>query len=416
MITTEQRQLIDATLPAVEAVAFEITSTFYPLMFARYPEVLNYFNQANQIKGTQRHALANAVITYAKNLDRLDQLGDRVSLIAHKHCSLGILPEHYPIVGECLLAAIAEVLGDAVNDDIVAAWGAAYQQLADILIGVEQSLYQTHQEREGGWQGFKPLTVIEKIQESEVITSFVLQAPDQQVMDFEPGQYITLLKVFDDLEHRRNYSLSDAPGKSTLRISVKREPGGLWSNYLHDQVRPGDTLVASAPFGDFVLRDNAKPMVLITAGVGITPAISMLNAACQKAEHDKNTERDIHFIHCARNSAHHAFAEFIQAMEAEHPNLRKTFIYSDPSASDLAGTTGHADAFGLLKDEHLIEHLGDNRDVDVYVLGPKPFMQCVLSMTARLGIPQDQVYFEFFGPLEDLQRAPTVSKGDVAVA
>lgn len=400
MITEQQRQLIEQTLPAVEAHAFDITSTFYPLMFGRYPQVLNYFNQANQIRGTQRHALANAVIIYAKNLDRLDQLGERVSLIAHKHCSLGILPEHYPIVGECLLAAIAEVLGDAVNDDIIAAWGAAYQQLADILMGVEQDIYSRHQQRAGGWEGFKAFNVIAKEKESEIITSFVLQADDKQVIDFEPGQYITLLQAFDGLEHRRNYSLSDKPGKTTLRISVKREEDGLWSNHLHDDVKVGDQLKVSAPYGNFVLKQNSKPMVLVTAGVGITPAISMLTAATS----DHRMEgRDIHFIHCARNSQHHAFGEYVQRISDNDASVRKMVIYSDPLASDLEGNTGSADAFGLLNETHFIQHLADDRDVELYILGPKPFMQCALNMAANLGIPQDQVHYEFFGPLEEIQ-------------
>jgi len=400
MISAEQRTLIDATLPAVEAVAFEITSTFYPLMFDRYPQVLNYFNQANQVKGTQRHALANAVITYAKNLDRLEQLGERVSLIAHKHCSLGILPEHYPIVGECLLAAIAEVLGDAVNDEIIDAWGAAYQQLANILISVEKDIYDEHLNRKGGWAGFKGFKVIEKIKESEVITSFVLQAEDQLIIDFEPGQYITVLKTFDGLEHRRNYSLSDAPGKNTLKISVKREPGGIWSNYLHDGVVLGDSLQISAPSGDFTLRQNPKPVLLVTAGVGITPAISMLNAAV--GEH-RIEGRDIHFVHCARNGDHHAFGAHVEAVAQAHSEVSKTILYSNPTEAELAGNPGSADDFGFLKAAHLEAHLGDNRDVEVYILGPKPFMQCVLNLTAELGVDPAQVHFEFFGPLEELQ-------------
>lgn len=400
MITQQQRTLIDQTLPAVEANALKITSTFYPLMFGRYPQVLNYFNQANQARGTQRHALANAVVTYAKHLDALDKLGERVSLIAHKHCSLGIKPEHYPIVGECLLAAIAEVLGDAVNDDILNAWGAAYQQLANILIDVERDIYQRQHQRTGGWEGFEGFTVIGKVAESEVITSLVLQAKDQRIIDFEPGQYITLLKAFDGLEHRRNYSLSDKPGKTTLRISVKREPDGVWSNHLHDEVSVGDVLQISAPYGDFVLRDSHKPMVLVTAGVGITPAISMLAAAISSHQ---VAGRDIHFIHCARNGAHHAFDDYVQQVEEMYPEVKKTFIYSDPTDEDIRGEQGSADAFGLLNESHLQQHLGSERDVECYVLGPKPFMHCVLGMASRLGIPDSQVHYEFFGPLEEIQ-------------
>src|SRR5690606_22688026 len=130
-----------------------ITEVFYPLMFARYPAVTAYFNQAHQAQGTQRRALANAVVAYASNLDRLEALGDAVALIVHKHASLNVLPEHYPIVGECLLAASREVLGEAASDEVLAAWGAAYQQLAEILIGAEEAVYQENEQRHGGWRG-----------------------------------------------------------------------------------------------------------------------------------------------------------------------------------------------------------------------------------------------------------------------
>lgn len=98
MLTPAQIQTINATVPAVSAHARQITEHFYPLLFNRYPQVLEYFNKTNQEKGSQRQALANAVIAYASNIERLELMGDAVSLIAQKHCSLGILPEHYPLL------------------------------------------------------------------------------------------------------------------------------------------------------------------------------------------------------------------------------------------------------------------------------------------------------------------------------
>lgn len=123
MLSQTSRDIIDATLPAVAENIDRITEVFYPLMFQRYPAVRAYFNQAHQAQGTQRRALANAVVAYASNLDRLEALGDAVALIVHKHASLDIQPEHYPIVGECLLAAVREVLGEAASDAVLAAWG-----------------------------------------------------------------------------------------------------------------------------------------------------------------------------------------------------------------------------------------------------------------------------------------------------
>lgn len=400
MITPQQRQLIDATLPVVEANAVKITSCFYPLMFQRYPEVLVYFNQTNQAKGTQRQALANAVVAYAKHLDKLGAISATVNLIVQKHCSLGILPEHYPIVGECLLAAIAEVLGDAVTEDILEAWGAAYQQLADILIGTEKGVYQQNLQRQGGWTDGRQFELVEKRKESDVITSFVLkpQSSDEEI-DFAPGQYVTLIQTIAGEQVRRNYSLSDAPGKNTLQISVKREEGGLVSSYLHDKLVVGELLELTAPCGNFTLKSNNKPLVLVTAGVGITPALSMLNAA---ADQQKIEGREIHFIHCAQNSASHGFADHVNQLVNKHLQVSKTFIYSHPTVNDLDRSSGHADDFGLLTREHLDQHLRGKQDVELYVLGPKGFMQSALQFAADLGIPESQTHYEFFGPLEEL--------------
>ena len=401
MITPQQKKIIDATLPVVEANAVKITSCFYPLMFEKYPQVLEFFNQTNQQKGTQRQALANAVVAYAKHLDNLGAISPTVRLITQKHCSLGILPEHYPIVGECLLAAIAEVLSDVITDEILDAWGAAYGQLAEILIGVEDEVYQKNQLRAGGWKGVKGFRVIEKRMESDEITSFVLKPNDQQgPIDFTPGQYITLVQSLNGETVRRNYSLSDKPGKSTLQISVKREEGGVMSNFLHQQIEVGDQLNLTAPCGDFTLQNNAKPLVLVTAGVGITPALSMLNAALDSHYIEG---REIHFIHCARNGGSHSFAKQLLNSCETHSQLNHTFIYSEPSALDRGGLTGHADDFGFLTTQHFDKHLQQSTDVELYILGPKPFMQNALQLAADYGIKESQTHFEFFGPLQELK-------------
>jgi nitric oxide dioxygenase len=227
MLSKHSKDVIAATLPAVKAHATEITGVFYPLMFERYPQVKAYFNQAHQQQGTQRQALANAVVAYASNLDRLEVLGDAVSLIVHKHVSLGIEPEHYPIVGECLLAAIELVLGDAASDEVLTAWGEAYAQLAELLIGAEEQRYRANGQMPGGWRGERRFRLQRKVRESEVISSFYLVPCDGGALPaFKPGQYICLILQIDGQTVRRNYSLSDCPGRDYLRISVKREEGG----------------------------------------------------------------------------------------------------------------------------------------------------------------------------------------------
>lgn len=382
--------LIKATVPAVKAHGDAITACFYPLMFEQYPEVIPYFNQTNQAKGTQPKALANAVIAYAENIDALGNLSDAVTKIVHKHCALGIQPEQYPIVGDCLLQAIAKVLGDAATDDIISAWGKAYGQLADILIGAEEAVYAAHEQLDGGWRGERTFTLTKRVDESSVITSFYFEPSDGgTVPTFDAGQYITLVLDVNGQSVRRNYSLSDSPNNRYFRISVKREPNGVVSGHLHNQLAVGDTVQILPPSGDFVLLKNDKPLVLLTAGVGITPAISMLNVEAASG-------RDIHFIHAALNSSTHAFKSHVDTVAAANNNVSTLYVYDKPN------TDCQPDAKGFITEALLSEQLPCDRDVEFYLLGPKPFMAAALSMATKLGVPVAQIHYEFFGPLEDL--------------
>src|SRR5690606_17530782 len=133
--------------------------------------------------------------------------------------------------------------------------------------------------------------------------------------EFKPGQYTTVLASVGGQSIRRSYSLSDAPGQAHLRISVKREPHGVMSNHLHDEVQVGDQLALLPPVGDFSLRDSHRPLILLTGGVGITPAVSMLNACVDSG-------REIHFIHAALNSQVHAFRRHTEELALRHRNLK----------------------------------------------------------------------------------------------
>ncbi|WGK60390.1 NO-inducible flavohemoprotein [Halopseudomonas sp. SMJS2] len=390
MLSQQSKDIIAATLPVVREHAATITAVFYPLMFERYPEVKGFFNEAHQGQGTQPQALANAVVAYAANLDRLEVLGDAVSLIVQKHVSLNIQPAHYPIVGECLLAAIRAVLGEAASDAVLGAWGEAYGQLADILIGAEEQRYQQNEQKTGGWRGERSFTVQRKERESDVITSFYLVPSDGgPLAEFVPGQFTCLVVDIGGRSVRRNYSLSDRPGLGHYRISVKREAEGEVSSFLHDRIQVGDELRLTAPSGSFMLNQQQRPLVLLTGGVGITPAISMLQPALESG-------RQVHFLHGALNSSTHAFREHVDALAQQHDNLSISYVYSHPLAGDQPHDTGFFDQ------QKLSAMLPDGPDVDVYFLGPKPFMQNCQKLLNALGIPAENQRYEFFGPLEEL--------------
>lgn len=403
MLKPETIAIVKSTAPILQEHGETLTRHFYKRMFSHNPEVAPFFNPSNQSAGTQQKALAGAICAYAANIDNLEVLGGAVELIAQKHASLRILPQHYPIVGENLLASIREVLGEGVTDDIINAWAEAYGFLADILIGREAQIYAEHKAAPNGWVDFKDFRIDRKERESANITSFYLKPADGSgVPAFKPGQYITL-RVPSPCGHTtmRNYSLSDAPGREYLRISVKREdannPKGYVSNLLHDAYDAGATIEVGPPCGEFFLDTEARherPLVLLAAGVGITPILSMLQAALEEMPGRKTV-----FIHGALNEDVQAFRGTVDALAAKHPNLKTHYRYTDAAAKgERSGNT----STGLV-DAALIESLTSQRDADYYFCGPQPFMVGVYHDLLAWGIPANQVHFEFFGPRQALE-------------
>jgi nitric oxide dioxygenase len=390
MLTPIQLDLIKATTPVVAANAAAITETFYPLMFEAHPEVRAVFNQSHQRSGAQPQALANAIIAYAANIDRLGALGPAVKSIVEKHVSLNITPDQYKIVGECLMAAIGQVLGEAVTPEIANAWEAAYWQLANILIDAEETEYASNESRPGGWRGPRSFRVVRKIPESSVITSFHLAPVDgMSVLEYRAGQYLGLKLTIDGQTVHRNYSLSAPSNGKFYRISVKREPHGLASNHLHDRVNVGDEIELYPPAGEFVLRNDDSDLLLISGGVGQTPMIPML-------EQGLNAGRRIAYLHAALNSAVHAFRNHVDALARKHNNLYRVYCYSDPLRGD------DCEATGFLTDTLLDRLLAGSGTVDAYVVGPRPLMDLAVSGLRRLGVPADRINYEFFGPKEPL--------------
>lgn len=406
MLSQQTIGIVKATAPAVIAHAEAITRRFYTLMFEGNPEVRAFFNQAHQHSGTQQRALAGAICAYAANIDNLSVLGSAVELIAQKHCSLGIQAEHYPIVGKYLLIAVKDILGEAVTDQVAAAWGEAYGFLADIFIQREAEIYREQAAVPGGWNGYRRFVVERKVPESENITSFYLVPADGSTpAAFKPGQYITV-----QIDHPatptspRNYSLSDRPGLKHYRISVKREhglssntPNGLISNYLHDHVNKGDQLKIGPPCGEFVLdpaKASAKPIVLLSGGIGITPVLSMLKSLVHQ-----RVQTPVYFIHGARNSRVHALAGEVRHLASECKNLHTHFRYDAPLTNDLQNKS--CDSTGMI-DTKLLSQLLPSNDAEFYFCGPKPFMVSVYQGLKGWGVNDSRMHFEFFGPKQEL--------------
>lgn len=405
MLSEQTIKVIKSTVPVLEVHGTAITKRFYQMLFSNHPELLNVFNHINQKQGRQPAALANAVYAAAANIDNLGQILPVVKQIAHKHRSLGITADQYPIVGENLLAAIKDVLGDAATDEIIQAWAEAYGVIAQVFIDVEAEMYKEAEQQPGGWKGFRSFIVKRKEVESDVITSFYLYPEDgQPIADFTPGQYITVkVKIpGEEYTHLRQYSLSDKPGQSHYRISVKREddgeqkPGGKVSQYLHNSINEGDTIELSAPAGDFTLDLNDhRPVVLISGGVGLTPMVSMLNTIVETTP-----ERSVTFIHAARNSEVHAMKKAISELAEDKSQVKVYWCYSEPTAEDVRNKS--FDKEGFITADWLQE-ITPGTDAVYYFCGPVPFMKEVNSALRALQVPADQVHYEFFGPAGSLE-------------
>ncbi len=388
-------ELVKATVPALQAHGLALTTHFYDRLFSNEPELKNIFNLGNQAGGQQQQALALAVLAYAQNIENPSALAPVASRIAHKHASIGIRPDHYPIVGRHLLASIREVLGEAATDEIIAAWAEAYGELADILIAAETELYRASAAAPGGWSGWREFVVDRKVRESELITSFYLRPADGGALPpFVPGQFISIVLYIPELgvEQIRQYSLSEAPNTGYFRISVKREgqdPAGAVSNRLHDAVAVGETLRLSPPYGDFYLHEEREtPVVLVSGGVGLTPMISMLNALAP-------THRRAVFVHGARNGRVHALKGHVEQLAADRAHVEHVVFYDTPAADDVAGRDYHFE--GVVDLERIRARI-ELADADYYLCGPLPFMLKQRDTLLGWGIPRDRIHYEVFGP------------------
>lgn len=402
MLNQKTIDIIKSTVPVLEVHGEQITTVFYKTMFENHPELLNIFNHANQKQGRQQRALAGTVYAAAKYIDNLEAILPVVTQIAHKHRSLGIKPEHYPIVGKHLLLAIKEVLGDAATEEIINAWGEAYNVIADAFISVEAEMYDAAASQTGGWDGFREFFVAKKVEESEVITSFYLKPADgKEIADFKPGQYISIKLEIEgeQFTHIRQYSLSDAPRKEYYRISVKKEagmptPDGMVSNYLHSSVDEGASLFLSAPAGDFFLdTDKDNPVVLLSGGVGLTPMVSMLNTVASL-----KPEKEVTFIHAAANGKVHALRDEVQAA-AEKAKVKPYVFYDAPTEEDREN--GRFDVEGYITKDWLKANV-DLEAADFYFCGPLPFMKAINTSLKELGVSEDRIHFEFFGPKDNI--------------
>ncbi len=256
-----------------------------------------------------------------------------------------------------------------------------------------------YEEQAPAWPGFRQMRVANIHKESDNVTSFILSPIDGQHLPvFQAGQFVVLRLLIDPDKDPdkppvlRSYSLSDLPAADHFRISVKSELNGIGSSFLCSRVREGDLLDVSAPRGSFTLRPGQNPVVLLSAGVGATPVMSMLHTLAAE-----RSQREIWWIYGARNRVDHPFAEESRSLLKQLSRGRGYIVYSRPDAIDRVGAD--FDAPGHIETA-LLERIGVSRDGDFYLCGPTSFLQNMRDGLRNWGVLAGNVHTEIFGSLE----------------
>jgi len=254
-----------------------------------------------------------------------------------------------------------------------------------------------NEEQAPAWPGFRQMRVAHIHKESESVTSFVLAPIDGQPLTvFQAGQFVVVrLQVERDKPAvLRSYSLSDLPAADHFRISVKSEPHGIGSAFLCNRTREGDVLDVSAPRGSFTLRPGDDPVVLLSAGVGATPVMSMLHALAAE-----KSQRQIWWIYGAHNRVNHPFAEESRFLLKQLSRGKSYIMYSRPAATDSVGND--FDASGHI-DVALLDRIGVTPNSDFYLCGPSSFLGNMRDGLRNWGVLAENVHTEIFGALEDI--------------
>ena len=257
-------------------------------------------------------------------------------------------------------------------------------------------------------EGFRTLVVDRKVRESETITSFYLVPEDgKPLAPFLPGQFLPMRLDIPGQPRSltRTYTLSDCANPDYYRLSIKREPPpkdrpdlppGLSSNYFHDRIDVGSRIRTKPPRGKFHLDVNSdKPVVLVSAGVGLTPMISMLNAIVKA-----RTGRPTWFVHGARNGRELAMGNHVRHAAAENDNVIAHIRFSRPGPEDVEGRD--YDSAGRV-DVDLLSQILPGKDADIYFCGPTPFMKSLFNGLIAWGLPEERIHYEFFGPATSLK-------------
>ncbi|RYO90020.1 hypothetical protein DL764_008501 [Monosporascus ibericus] len=433
-LSYNEAKLVRATIPSLRDHGEHIATVFYKTMLRNHPELNDYFNNANMQSGAQPRALTSLILAFASNINHISEIIPMMERVAQKHASLNIQAEDYDIVGKYLLRAFAAVLGPNMTTDVRLAWNKAYWIMSRMLSSREAQIYKEFEP----WSGWRKFMVQGKKPETEDgdIVSFILKPVDGNKLPlYMPGQYVSLRMRVAGMTYMqiRQYSLSDIPSVDSYRITVKRYLGqwadysseaesmlrerrsgasiisgstavssvsgsgfnntdtsraGLVSNALIDDIQEGDVVELTHPAGDFGHHaddDSTVPIVLISAGIGAAPLLSILNTIIQK-----QPNKPVSWVHGSRQSA--PFEAHVRVLAAQHPNLRTSFFKTRLAEPETATYTHDfkADLSYLNRDDLQLQ----NGSTKYFICGPDKFMFEMESFLKSKSVSKSNVHFE----------------------
>lgn len=391
LLSATSEAIVRATAGVVAEHAEQITARFYPRMFAERPDLLRVFNSGNQATGEQSRALAASVVAYALHLIDLDAppFGHVLTRIANKHLSLGIRPEQYTTVGRHLLAAVAQELGAAVTPEVAEAWAEVYWLFATQLIAEEARLYQ-----QAGVDPADPLRiyrVVHRVEETPGAVSLILTPADGGPLPpIAPGQYVSVfVDLPDGSRQPRQYTVSSTASETRLQITVSRlvgiggAPDGRVSSYLHDVVRPGDLLDLSSPAGDVIVEPSDRPLLLASAGAGITTVLPVVEQVART-----QPQRCVIVAHADRSERDHALRGAVLQAGRRLDDFRSHTWYEKVDCDGRDSRQGYMDLSAISLPE----------DVQAFTCGPLPFMRDIRASLLARGVAAADIRYEVFGP------------------
>ncbi|GGJ72671.1 globin domain-containing protein [Glutamicibacter ardleyensis] len=385
MLSTQSRPVIEATLPIIGARISSITPNFYDRLFAAHPQLLDgIFSRSNQKNGTQQQALAGSIAVFATHLINSPETLPETMLarIAHKHTSLGVVEEQYPIVYEHLFAAIAEDLGDALTQEIADAWSEVYWLMAHALIKIEKGLY-SQQANDVVYSQWK---LAERTEEANNSVTFSFEPADDIVASTaKAGQFVSVrMPMTDGLRQVRQYTLSgDVENTARRTVTVKLDVDGEFTPVMHNSLKVGDIVELSNPYGDLTIDESGAPLVIATAGIGCTPSAAALSTLAARG-----STRKLTVLHADQEyTAWPLREQMIESLSKLPQATLSTWFERGELPEHIEAKSGYMDlSDSLTADSH------------VYLCGPLPFMHAVRGQALAAGVPAQHIHYEVFGP------------------